>query len=164
MSDETAALPREVGVDPYKFDDPTWLPVPESLKGRAKPGDPKESKPFWEGLDRDTVLLQRCADCRRYTHYPAGGCQWCGGMVDFEEVDGLATVNTFSPCYLEFGPGNEPPYVVAIVNPDCQPELQVMTNLVNCRISDVRIGMRVQPRIVHDEDLSLLFYEPLTDS
>ncbi len=157
-------LPRAVGIDPYRFEDPTWIPAPSSLDGRARPGDPKESAQFWEGLREDRVLFQRCHSCRRYTYYPTVGCQWCGGDVTYEEVDGLATINTFAPCYLEFGPGNNPPYVVGIVNPDCQPEVQVMTNLVNCRIADLRVGMPVSPLIIHDGDLSLLFYQPAGDS
>ncbi|MBO0728454.1 MAG: OB-fold domain-containing protein [Acidimicrobiaceae bacterium] len=159
-SPEAATLPRAVGTDPYRFDDPTWLAAPATLAGRARPGQPKESAPFWEGLRNGRVLFQRCSACRRYTYYPAVACQWCGGEVAYEEVDGLATVNTFAPCYLEFGPGNVPPYVVAIVNPNCEPDLQVMTNLVNCRIADIRIGMPVQPRIVVDADYAMLLYEP----
>jgi hypothetical protein len=36
-----------------------------------------------------------------------------------------------------------------------------MTNLVDCRISDLSIGMRVEPLIVHGPEQSLLFYRPL---
>jgi uncharacterized OB-fold protein len=52
------------------------------------------------------------------------------------------------------------PYCVAIVNPACEPHIQLMTNIVNCRISDIRIGMPVTPVIVRDGDVALLFYQP----
>lgn len=158
----TADLPRSIRLDPYRFEDPTWLPVPgpEALAARARPAEPKESAPFWAGLTEGRVLFQQCATCRRYTHFPVGGCQWCGGDVDVVEVDAAATVNTFAPCYLEFGPGLEVPYVAAIVNPICEPGIQLMTNLVNCRISYVRIGMAVTPLIVSGDAGALLFYEP----
>ncbi len=157
----TTHLPPRIELDPYRFDDPTWIAAPSAIEARARPGDPKESLPFWEGLRDDRILFQRCQVCRRYTHYPIGGCQWCGGDVGIEEVDGVAEVHTFTPCYLSFGPGNDPPYIVAIVNPRCEPELQLMTNIVNCRISDVRIGMTVQPCIIHDADRALLLYQPM---
>ena len=89
-----------------------------------------------------------------------GHCQWCGGTVVPEEINGNATVNTFAPCYLEFAPGMPVPYCVAIVNPVCEPAIQLMTNIVNCRISDVWIGMPVTPVIVSDGDAALLFYQP----
>jgi uncharacterized protein len=75
-------------------------------------------------------------------------------------VDARATVNTWTLSLLEFGPGLETPYVVAIVNPNCEPGIQLMTNLVRCRVSDIRIGMPVKPLIVRDADRALLFYEP----
>ena len=153
--------PRTVTPDPYHFEDDTWLDLPSSIAGRSRPGNPQECDPFWEALKQDKVALQRCDICHRYTYYPTGGCQWCGGPLRYEDVDVTATVNTWTMSMLEFGPGLETPYVVAIVNPECEPGLQVMTNLVNCRVSDIRIGMRVKPLIVHDEDRALLFYEPV---
>jgi hypothetical protein len=161
----SGALPRSISVDPYRFEDPTYIPVPtgEAVDRRARPAEPKESAPFWAGLAEGRVLFQRCLACRRYTHYPAGGCQWCGGEVRAEEVGARAVVNTFTPCYLEFGPGLDVPYLAAIVNPDCEPELQVMTNLVDCRIGDVRIGMPVEPLIVYGESGALLFYKPASE-
>jgi uncharacterized OB-fold protein len=158
MTDTTR--PRATSAGPFRFEDDTWLDVPTTIAHRARPGAPAESAPFWDALKDDVIRLQRCVVCRRYTHYPAGGCQWCGGAVEYEQVDGAATVNTWTMCFVEFGPGMETPYVTAIVNPDCEPGLQIMTNLVNVRVSDIRIGMQVRPRIVHDESRALLLYEP----
>jgi uncharacterized protein len=152
--------PREITPGPYRFEDPTWIDVPTSIAGRSRPGAPQESREFWEGLHKGEIRFQRCSDCRRYTHYPVGGCEWCGGPLVYEEVDGRATVNTWTLSLLEFGPGMETPYLVAIVNPTCEPGIQLMTSLVRCRVEDIRIGMAVKPLIVHDDDRSLLFYEP----
>ena len=152
--------PRESQQGPYRFEADTWIDVPASIDGRARPGNPQESSQHWDGLREGRVMLQRCGSCHRYTHYPVGGCQWCGGPLHFEEVDGAATVNTWTLSLLEFGPGMETPYLVAIVNPDCEPGLQLMTNLVRCRVGDVRIGMRVRPLFFHGNDRSLLFFEP----
>jgi uncharacterized OB-fold protein len=156
----TLSRPLEVLTDPYRFEDDTWIDVPSSISGRARPGAPQESAEHWAGLMRDEILFQRCERCSRYTHYPVGGCQWCGGPVHFEQVDGRATINTWTLSLLEFGPGMETPYLVAIVNPDCERDIQLMTSLVRCRVSDVRIGMAVTPLIVRDTDRALLFYEP----
>ncbi|MBV9662105.1 MAG: OB-fold domain-containing protein [Acidimicrobiales bacterium] len=158
MTDVTR--PREISVDPYRLEDDTWIDLPSSIEGRSRPGAPQESEQFWQSLRDGEVSFQRCTECRRYTHYPVGGCQWCGGPLRYEVVDGRATVNTWTLCLLEFGPGMETPYLAAIVNPVCEPELQLMTNLVRCRVSDVRIGMTVKPVIFNDDQRALLFYEP----
>jgi uncharacterized OB-fold protein len=140
--------PLEITADPYRFQDDTYIDVPSSIEGRARPGAPQESREHWEGLTRDEVLLQRCDLCSRYTHYPIGGCQWCGGSLHYEKVDARATINTWTLSLLEFGPGLETPYLVAIVNPLCEPGIHLMTNLVRCRVSTIRIGMPVRPLIV----------------
>lgn len=150
--------------DPFRIEDDTWIGMPSSVEDRGAPALDPESSPFWEGLRSSEIVFQRCTSCRRYTHFPVGGCQWCGGQVVFETVpnaDMVATVDTFAACYLEFGPGMEVPYLAAIVNPACEPEIHLMTNLVNVRICDVRAGMRVRPRFVHGAERSLLFYEPV---
>ena len=157
-------LPRAIAQDPYRFEDDTWLEVPKRIAERARPAHPTESATFWNGLREGVIRFDRCLACRRYTHFPVGGCQWCGGAVEAAVVDGHATVNTFAPSYLEFGPGMPSPYCMAIVNPDCEPGLQLMTNLVGCRISDIRIGMPVSPLIVRDGDRALLFHQPTTTS
>lgn len=156
----TGSLPRQIEQGPYRFDDPTWLDAPVSIAGRSQAARPTESAAFWAGLLRKEVVFDRCLACRRYTHFPVGTCQWCGGAVAPEPVDATATINTFAPSYLEFAPGMTTPYCAAIVNPVCEPGIQLMTDIVNCRISDVRIGMTVGPLIVADSDRALLFYQP----
>jgi uncharacterized OB-fold protein len=98
----TSTRPRAILHDPYRVEDDTWLEVPIQLGDRARPTRPVESAGFWAGLLRGQILFDRCLECRRYTHHPVGRCEWCGGAVQPEEVDGLATINTFAPSYLEF--------------------------------------------------------------
>lgn len=156
-------VPNKVELHPYRVEDETWIALPSSIDGRAQPVLDPENAPFWNGLREEHVVFQRCTACRRYTHFPVGGCQWCGGPVVAEAVpaeDCVGTINTFTVCYLDFGPGMETPYVAAIVNPRCEPEIQLMTNLVNCRVADLREGLNVRPVFAHGTERALLFYEP----
>ena len=41
-------------------------------------------------------------------------------------------------------PGLDPPYVVAIVEIDEQPDVRLMTNIVNCGVEKVYVGMPVR--------------------
>lgn len=143
------------------MDDTQFLAVPETLAGRAHPSIEPETAAYFTALADGRIVLQRCTRCSRFTHFPVGGCVWCGHEDTADtEVDGRGSLYSFTVCYLSFGPGLEPPYVVAYVELDCQPGLQVMSNIVGCRIDEIRIGMRLRPRFVHDGDLSVVLYEP----
>jgi uncharacterized OB-fold protein len=155
------APPMKVAGDPVRVDDDDYLEIPTSLAGRAHPAVEPESQTFFDGLADGRIVLQHCDDCQRYTHFPVGGCMWCGSAaISHREVDGAATLYSFTVCYLSFGPGMEPPYVVGFVDLDCQPGLQMMTNIVGLRIADIRIGMPLAPHFVHDGDLSVVVYRP----
>jgi uncharacterized OB-fold protein len=56
--------------------------------------------------------------------------------------------------------GLEAPYLIAIVGIDEQPGLRLTTNIVNCAIEDVRIGMRVRVLFESYEDVWLPLFEP----
>jgi hypothetical protein len=121
-----------------------------------------ESEPFWEGLSRGEIVLLRCRSCNRWTYLATPGCPWCGSPdVAHEAVDGHGELYTFTVCYVEFGPGMETPYVVGVVSPTCEPDLRIVTNVVGCRVSDVRVGSAMAPVIVPTDVGHLLFYRPL---
>jgi uncharacterized OB-fold protein len=120
-----------------------------------------ESEPFWDGLARGEIVLLHCRDCSRWTYLAGPGCQWCGSPeVVPEAVDGHGVLYSFTVCYVEYGPGLEPPYVVGIVAPDCEPEVRIVTNVVGCRVRDVRIDDAMTPVIVPTDVGHLLFYRP----
>ena len=104
--------------------------------------------------------MTRCGTCGSYIHYPVAGCEHCGAeALDPSEVEGRGVIYSFSVCYLEFGDGVVPPYVVAHVELAVQPGLRIVTNLVNCHIRDIRIDMPVR-MIVVEGDQPLPFFEP----
>ena len=73
----------------------------------------------------------------------------------------LGTVYSYTVVHREFASGVEPPYVAALVEPDEQAGLRLLTNLVNCSETDLAIGMPVRA-VFHDiaETSTLLFFEP----
>jgi hypothetical protein len=58
------------------------------------------------------------------------------------------------------GAGLEAPYVLAIVEMDEQAGLRLTTNIVNCDIKTVAIGMRVRVLFEHCVDVWLPLFEP----
>jgi hypothetical protein len=85
-----------------------------------------------------------------------------------EVVSGKATLHTYSVNHQPWMPGPELPFVVAIVDIPEQDGLRLTTNLVNCAIDDVRIGMplRVTFELHADPegDVYIPLFEPDVDA
>jgi uncharacterized OB-fold protein len=59
-------------------------------------------------------------------------------------VSGRATVAAFTVNRQNWIPGFEPPYVVAIVELDDEPDVRLITNVVGVAVEDVKVGMAVE--------------------
>jgi hypothetical protein len=75
-------------------------------------------------------------------------------------VSGRATVATYTVNHQPWYPGLDPPYVVAIVEIEEQDDLRLMTNVVNCDVEEVRIGLPVQVLFEHHDDVWIPLFEP----
>ncbi len=118
-----------------------------------------ENEHYWQGGARDELCFLCCQDCSHYVHPPAPLCPEClSRKLAPRAVSGRAVVHTFTVNHQPWIPGFDPPYVVAIVEIEEQPSLRLTTNVKNCAIEDVSIGMPVQ---VCFEDLGDGVFLPL---
>jgi uncharacterized OB-fold protein len=86
--------------------------------------------PWWEATREERLTVQRCLACGRLQHYPRALCTGCGGTdLDFTDVSGLGTVDSFTVVHRAPRPGLDVPYVVARVRLAEGPLL--LTNLVD---------------------------------
>jgi uncharacterized OB-fold protein len=153
--------PLRVELHPVRVEDETWLSAPATTDGRTLPVVTAESEPFWKGLSDNRLIMMRCDNCMRYTYYPVAGCVNCGSdQLRPSEVDGRGTVYSFTVCYLEYGSGMQVPYVAAYVELGVQAGLRMIANIVNCKISEVFIGMPVLMMVI-DGPQPLPFFEPV---
>jgi uncharacterized OB-fold protein len=105
----------------------------------AIPADPTTAA-LWDAAQRGELLLQRCAVCGAYQHYPRPVCVACGtGAPEDVPAAGTGTVYATTTVHLRVHPDLEPPYTVAVVELDEGPRL--VTHLVN---GASRIGERVR--------------------
>ena len=103
----------------------------------------------------------RCQACGHYVHPPLPICPVCKSRdVRDEPVSGRGTVLTYTVNRHVWERGLEAPYLIAIVGIDEQPGLRLTTNIVNCAIEEVRIGMRVRVLFEPYEDVWLPLFEP----
>ncbi len=124
-----------------------------------------ENREFWTGGAHGELRFWRCDDCETYIHPPAPICPTCfSKRMHVEAVSGRATLATYSVNHQAWMPGPELPYVVGIVEIVEQPSVRLMTNVVNCPVDDVRIGMALHVTFEHhpdpDGDVYLPLFEP----
>lgn len=109
------------------------------MDGGHLPSPPRtpESEPFHAAAAEGRFLIRRCTECGKPHWYPRVVCPFCAGPTEWEEASGEATLFTFAT--LERA---KPPYTLAYVELAEGPKM--MTNIVNCDPSTLRIGDKVR--------------------
>lgn len=116
---------------------------------------------FWTSGQDGLLRFLRCGGCGYWLHPPGPVCPVCHSKdLAPEPVAGTAVLHTYTVNRQPWLPGFDPPYVVAIVELPEQEGLRLTTNLVNCELDDVRIGMPVQVVFEAWDDVWLPLFEP----
>ncbi len=95
-------------------------------------------------------------------HPAAECCPVCEGELGPEPVSGLGTVFTFTINFHEYNPAVPPPYAIGIVELDEQPDLRLLTNVVNCEPDELQCGMPVRVLFEQHGDVFVPVFEPVT--
>jgi uncharacterized OB-fold protein len=124
-----------------------------------------ENQHFWTGGADGELRFLACDACRTLVHPPSPVCPEClGRALSVRAVSGRARVLTYTENHQPWIPGFDPPYLVAIVEIEEQPGLRLMTNLVDCSVDDVEIGMPVAVRFEEREDgIYIPLFAPVED-
>lgn len=119
------------------------------------------SAPFWEAARQQKLVIQYCPESGKYQHYPRPVSIYTGKRnIEWREVSGKGFV--YAVTITRRGPpafrGQEP-YLVATVELD--EGVRFLTHIVNCKIDEARIGMRVRLRWRKlNEEFSFPVFEP----
>lgn len=100
---------------------------------------------YWTEAGAGQLMIQRCAACGRFQHYPGAICRRCWGTaLSWQAARGTGTVWTFTVVGIPGHPAwqAEVPYVLALVELDEGPRL--MTNIVGSDRHAVAVGSRVR--------------------
>jgi len=128
---------------------------------RNLPALNERNKFFWQGGKTGELNFLQCRGCGYFIHPSAPVCAKCHSRdVSPQEVSGLAKVATFTINRQVWEPGLEAPYIVAVVELKEQEGLRLTTNIVNCTVDDVYIGMDVRVLFENYEDVWLPLFEP----
>ncbi len=129
------------------------LPVPDG-----------DSQPFWEGIARHELLIQRCDACQRYVFYPRSQCPHCfADSLSWVQASGAGTIYSYTVVHQAYGPfAGDIPFVVALV--ELQEGVRMMTRISGSPREAVRVGAPVQIVFEHINDELTLPYFALTES
>ncbi len=116
---------------------------------------------FWTSGEDGRLRIDSCGDCGVMVHPPSPVCQVCRSLNRTDTVvSGRATVIGFTVNQHQWLPGMEPPYVIANVALDEDVSVRLTTNIVDCPVDDVAVGMRVAVKFEHHEDVWLPLFAP----
>jgi uncharacterized protein len=133
-------------------------------QSRVLPALTRETTAFWTAGETGALMIHRCRSCSRLFHPPAPVCFRCRSVnVGPDRVSGHARVATFSINVHQWFPGFPPPYVVAIVELDDDPDVRLTTNIVGCPVDEVVIGMPVAVVFERRDDVWIPLFRPVPD-
>jgi uncharacterized protein len=112
---------------------------------RLAPSPTAESHPFWTGGRNGELLITRCHGCGHFFHPPGPACWRCRSTdVVPEPVSGRAVVAAYTVNRQNWIPGFEPPYIVAMVELNDEPDVRLITNVVDVAPDEISVGMAVE--------------------
>ena len=98
-----------------------------------------ENKPFFDAAANGKLLLKYCNGCSEFHHYPRAFCPFCfSERTEWREAKGTGTIHTWSVLRR----GVPVPYCIAYVTLD--EGVSMLTNIVDCDLDAVKIGMNVK--------------------
>ena len=102
--------------------------------------------PFFEAARRGEIVIPRCQECRTWVFYPQVYCHVChSNRMEWERVSGKGTVYSYTEVMHPLHPGfaQALPLLVVLVDLDDAPGVRLVSNMVDCRYEDMRVGMPV---------------------
>jgi len=136
----------------------------ETLGLRALPRPDHASRHYWQSAADGTLVLQRCTQCDQFQFYPRSLCAACAGDTEWVTASGRGTLYTYTVIRQNRSEAFAPlsPYAVGIVQLD--EGVRMMSNIVDCDIEALRVGMPLEVVILRAaDDVGLPFWRPLGD-
>jgi uncharacterized OB-fold protein len=121
----------------------------------------RDNKAFWDGIDADQLLIQRCTKCDTLRLPFGPGCNNCASLEwDTVESAGNGTIYSHVTMHYPKFEAFDMPYAVALIELD--EGVRTLSNIVGIPHDEVRIGMRVKLEFVeHDPGLKLPVFRPV---
>ena len=109
-----------------------------------------EMAPFFEAARRHELVVQRCRGCGTPRFPARDQCSKClSRESEWVRASGRGEVFSFAVMHQVYHPGfaDEVPYAVVVI--ELEEGARLVSNLVDCPVQDIRIGMPVE--VVFDD-------------
>ncbi len=121
--------------------------IKDTLHIARNPSAPRTfSQKYWDGTREKKVLLQYDNKSGKYQFYPRANSIYNGrrSVLEWREVSGKGEVFTFTIARRAREPfrGHEPFFIVLVTLDE---GVNVMANVVNCSLEEMKIGLRMKP-------------------
>ncbi|GAA4728277.1 OB-fold domain-containing protein [Nocardioides endophyticus] len=104
-----------------------------------------DSEPFWAAVERHSLEVPQCRDCKQLRWFPSRLCPGCwSDAADWKPLDGSGTVYSWST--VRRAPSasfrDEVPYIIGLV--DLAPNVRMFTRILCDRPEQVEVGAAVK--------------------
>ncbi len=128
--------------------------TPYLLPGLAKPAPSPDGldAPFWEGLQQERLLLQRCASCHGWQWGPEWVChRYHSFQLHYEETAPEGILYSHQRIWHPVHPAlvEQGPYIIALIELPEAGNVRVVGNLVGDPHQDLIIGSPVEAVFEH---------------
>ena len=117
----------------------------DDVYAKPVPEPSRDSKPYWDALHEDRLVIQQCAACGKLRHYPRPVCDACSSMeVGWCQASGRGRVHSWTVAHHPFHPAfkAELPYVLATV--DLEEGVRMVAQLRGVAPDEVTVGLPVE--------------------
>ena len=129
---------------------------------RPVPALEPRTEAFWKACRAGRLEFTRCIPCNHLIHPSRPICPLCRGReLDVATVSGRAGLHSYTVNHQAWFPGQDVPYVIGLVELEEQAGLRLMTNIIECPLDRLRIGMPL--RVVFEnvtDDVALPLFQP----
>ncbi len=132
-----------------------------SVHDRALPDPDHASRLYWQRAAEGRLVLQRCTDCGEFQFYPRALCASCAGETEWADASGRGTLYTFTVIRQNRSKAfaGLVPYAVGLV--DLEEGVRMMSNIVECDVEDLSVGMPLEVVLVPAApEVGLPFWRP----
>ena len=124
--------------------------MPEAPR-KPMPQPTPETKPYWDGMKRHELHIQRCQDCHKAYFYPRPFCPFCfSGNVEWFQASGKAKLHTYE--IIHRAPDAfkaDAPYVLAVAELEEGPRM--LTNVVGIEPDPSKLPIDMPLEIVYED-------------
>ena len=114
------------------------------------PAPTADTKPFWDAMEEDRLILQRCAACKKVRNYPRPVCDACHSMeADWIEASGKGTLHSWTITHHAFHSGFKFMLPYALLTVDLEEGVRLQAKALGIKDEELRVGLPVKVGFEH---------------